>query len=106
MIQDVSLQGEAAPRLGQLGESRHHGPDQKAGLIHYAIGDSSPTLRVGLQPAVHRRRWAEGQIVSSAPGRSSGCPASWSRRCADVTMVTWMLVPVRRSRQFRCEIDS
>ena len=28
------------------------------------------------------------------------------RRCADVTVVTWGFVPVLRSRQFRCEIDS
>ena len=60
-----------------------------AGLIHYAIGDSAPTLRVGPH---HTRappgRGTDGVLGPRARGR--GGPASLgAERCAAVGVTTW-----------------
>jgi hypothetical protein len=69
-----------SPLRGKAGElvSASTGPDRTAALIHYAIGDSAPTLRVG--PHNTRAPPGRGQFVSTARERSRGGPISRSGR--------------------------
>ncbi len=59
----VSQLCAAATRTGRRASLSIHWPDRMAKLIHYAIGDSAPTLRVGQQLA--RAPQGRGTIVFS-----------------------------------------
>ena len=85
------------PRRASLGT---HGPDRMARLVHYAISDSSPTLRVGPgppQPTSNRR--AGGPIVSSSKLWRPDISDISERTCADAPVATRGFAPVRRPRR-------
>jgi hypothetical protein len=58
------ITAKPATRQGRRASLGTHGPDRTTALIHYAIGDPSPTLQVGQQHTSNRR--AGGLIVSSS----------------------------------------
>ena len=72
--------------MGRRASLSIHGPDRTAELIHYAIGDSPPTLRVGRNLHEHRR--AGGPFVSSTRDRGRGGPLSRSGQLAEVDVTS------------------
>jgi hypothetical protein len=70
------ITAKPATRLGRRAGLGTHGPDRTAGLIHRAIGDSSPTRRVG--PHRFSNCQAGGLIASLSRERSCGGPISRS----------------------------
>jgi hypothetical protein len=68
----VSQPCAAATRMGRRASLSVHGPDRTAELIHYTIGDSPLTLRVGRNLHGHRR--AGKPFVSSTRDRGRDRP--------------------------------
>ncbi len=82
----VSQPCVAATRIGRRASLSIHGPDWTAELIHYAIGNSPPTLQVGRNLHEHRR--AGGPFVSPTRDQGRGGPLSPSGQLAEVDVTS------------------